>query len=323
MRVYLAGPMRGIPDFNFPAFDYAEAKLSANGFTVFSPAARDRSAYGAEIEDNPTGDETKVANPNCTINDCMAADTEWICREAEAIALLPGWEQSKGAKAEHALAQALGLTVIVLGKAYVAPAREEIKAPVEPIAEPAAPLFRSKEFLKYLRQSTDEALSPWTFLVGNMAEYEPERLSAEQEVDRLNAEWKQEVHVSDYPPRTRDPMTFAPQARRLLSTLSSGERKEYPITTGVFDYFPDALALVANVSFNGNKKHNPGQPLHWARGKSMDHEDCIARHTIERDVVEDNVLHAANRAWRALAALQELAEERWDLDPPRGVRDLD
>lgn len=111
-----------------------------------------------------------------------------------------------------------------------------------------------------------------------------------------------------------------PAVRRLLGVLTSAERKEYPITTGVLDYFPDAIAMVAHVSFLGNQKHNPGQALHWARGKSMDHEDCIARHTIERDVVEDKVLHAANRAWRSLAALQEMVEELYNLSPPRGVR---
>jgi len=119
MKLYLAGPMRGIPNFNFPAFDYAAAKLRAAGFEVFSPAERDRQTYGSEIEINPTGDESKVANPECTINDCMAADCEWICRNANAIALLPGWEKSSGANAELALAKALGLTEITLGKEYV------------------------------------------------------------------------------------------------------------------------------------------------------------------------------------------------------------
>lgn len=119
MKIYLAGPMRGYPNFNFPAFDRAAAVLRAEGHTVFSPAERDREAYGAEIENNPTGDESKVANPACTINDCMAADCEWICRNADAVALLPGWEKSSGANAELTLAKALGLSYIVLGKAYV------------------------------------------------------------------------------------------------------------------------------------------------------------------------------------------------------------
>ena len=120
MRIYLAGPMRGYPNFNFPTFDYAAAKLRAEGHTVFSPAERDREAYGADIENNPTGDESKVANAACTINDCMDADCHWICREAQAVALLPGWEKSSGANAELSLAKALGLSYIVLGKEYVA-----------------------------------------------------------------------------------------------------------------------------------------------------------------------------------------------------------
>ena len=119
MRIYLAGPMRGYPTFNFPAFDFASSKLRAEGHFVFSPAERDREAYGAEIEDNPTGDEAKVKNAACTINDCMLADTKWICENADAIALLPGWEKSSGANAELALGKALGLTYMVLGKEYI------------------------------------------------------------------------------------------------------------------------------------------------------------------------------------------------------------
>ena len=50
-----------------------------------------------------------------------------------------------------------------------------------------------------------------------------------------------------------------------------------------------------------------GEPLHWARGKSDDHEDCLERHTTDAMLAatrEERVLHMANRAWRALAALQ-------------------
>lgn len=119
MRIYLAGPMRGIPYFNFPAFDFAAKKLRADGHVVFSPAERDREYYGDEIQNNPTGDEKLVSNPKCTIQDCMEADTRWICRHADAIALLPGWEKSSGASAELALIKALGLTWIVLGKEYI------------------------------------------------------------------------------------------------------------------------------------------------------------------------------------------------------------
>ena len=90
------------------------------------------------------------------------------------------------------------------------------------------------------------------------------------------------------------------------------ERKGLPITTGVLDYFPLALAAVAQVSKAGNDQHNPGQPLHWARGKSTDHHDCIARHLIDRGTLDtDGQRHSAKLAWRALAALQvELEQER-------------
>jgi Domain of unknown function (DUF4406) len=118
MKIYLAGPMRGVPNFNFPAFDYAAKLLRDEGHEVFSPAERDRKAYGADIENNPTGDESKVSNAGCTINDCMLADTAWICQHADTVALLPGWERSSGANAELALAKALGISMMILGKRY-------------------------------------------------------------------------------------------------------------------------------------------------------------------------------------------------------------
>ena len=82
-------------------------------------------------------------------------------------------------------------------------------------------------------------------------------------------------------------------------------RKNMPIARGVLDYFPDALAAVADVSRIGNEQHNPGQPMHWAREKSQDHADCIVRHLIERGTVDaDGGRHSAKLAWRALALLQ-------------------
>ena len=107
----------------------------------------------------------------------------------------------------------------------------------------------------------------------------------------------------------------------------SQARKEIPITTGFLDYFPDAIAAVAAVSFKGNEKHNPGEPLHWAREKSTDHPDCIARHLLERGKLDtDGDRHSAKMAWRALALLQveieaELLARRPAVQPlPRQVQ---
>jgi hypothetical protein len=90
---------------------------------------------------------------------------------------------------------------------------------------------------------------------------------------------------------------------------SAAERKNIPLATGVLDYFPAALAEVARCSKQGNDQHNPGQPLHWARGKSMDHADCIMRHLADRGTADtDGIRHSAKLAWRALALLQEEME---------------
>lgn len=83
------------------------------------------------------------------------------------------------------------------------------------------------------------------------------------------------------------------------------ERKAIPIVSGCIDYFPAALAAVAHISRIGNEQHNPGQPMHWARGKSADHADCLVRHLMDRGTIDtDGVRHSAKVAWRALALLQ-------------------
>lgn len=96
-----------------------------------------------------------------------------------------------------------------------------------------------------------------------------------------------------------------------LLTTDSQERKDTPIYSGVLKYFPLALAEVAKVSKTGNDKHNPGQPLHWSKGKSNDHADCVARHLLEAGTidVDDGHRHSAKLAWRALALLQTELEE--------------
>lgn len=99
-----------------------------------------------------------------------------------------------------------------------------------------------------------------------------------------------------------------------LQSLTSKERKEVAVSRGLFAYFPDALALVARHSVRANEKHNPGEPVHWSRQKSADHEDCIARHSlavaVDPDSLDDGAPHIICRAWRALAALQEWAEKQ-------------
>ena len=116
---------------------------------------------------------------------------------------------------------------------------------------------------------------------------------------------------------------------QLTLPIDSNERKGVPMAGGCRDYFPAALAGVARWSKQGNDKHNPGEPLHHARGKSMDHEECIERHSMDlADVLaaldrlplgvpqeqRDELIRAAldeydARSWRSLAASQEFREK--------------
>jgi hypothetical protein len=91
-RLYLAGPMTGIEDFNFPAFHDMGAKLRALGYIVENPAEHGV-VDGAVWADYMAYDLTRLGL--CGI-----------------IALLPGWEKSQGARLEVLIAERLGMTVV-------------------------------------------------------------------------------------------------------------------------------------------------------------------------------------------------------------------
>jgi len=94
-RVYLAGPMTGLPAFNFPAFDYAAAQWRDAGYDVVNPAEEQRKRR--ESTDLPWAHY-------------LRHDLRHLL-DCDAIALLPGWRQSKGATLEHHVAVALGMPV--------------------------------------------------------------------------------------------------------------------------------------------------------------------------------------------------------------------
>jgi len=114
-HIYIAGPMTGYPNFNAPAFDEAEAKLAGLGFEVFNPASHDRKVYGEDFFNrNPNGDPSEAAKQGFSLRAALSEDLAWICLHATHIAMLPGWERSFGAQAEHATAVALKLTIIYI-----------------------------------------------------------------------------------------------------------------------------------------------------------------------------------------------------------------
>lgn len=98
--------------------------------------------------------------------------------------------------------------------------------------------------------------------------------------------------------------------RATILPTDPAERKKYPVATGALDYFPDAIAAISHLSWKGNEQHNPGQPLHWARGKSADEADTLMRHFLQRGTIDsDGIRHSVKVAWRALAMLQKELEE--------------
>jgi hypothetical protein len=94
-------------------------------------------------------------------------------------------------------------------------------------------------------------------------------------------------------------------------------RKALPVYSFLTGYFPDAIMELVKVSVEGNKQHNPGEPLHWARGKSMDQLNTAVRHIFDHGMGNthdsDGTLHLAKAAWRLLAEIQLICERKAEL----------
>lgn len=99
---YLAGPMRGLPEYNFPAFRAATADLRARGFHVWSPAERDEQQDGFDA----ATDQPKH------IRHYMSFDLPAVLT-SDAVVVLPGWETSKGATLEVHVARECEIPVYI------------------------------------------------------------------------------------------------------------------------------------------------------------------------------------------------------------------
>jgi len=104
---YVAGPMRGYPLFNFKAFDDASARGRSLGWNIISPAEMDRAIGFDEHRESLDGFDL-----NAAIRRDVAAILSLSPDNGDAIALLPEWEKSRGARAEKALAEWLGLSIL-------------------------------------------------------------------------------------------------------------------------------------------------------------------------------------------------------------------
>tara|TARA_R110000744_G_scaffold41270_2_gene93339 strand:- start:189 stop:566 length:378 start_codon:yes stop_codon:yes gene_type:complete len=108
--IYVAGPMRGYEDFNFPAFDRQARILSKQGWTVINPAEMDRQD-GLPCSEPMEFDPSVNYEDREFMRDALKRDMTFICNDCTAIYMMSNWESSRGAKAEYHLAKALGLDI--------------------------------------------------------------------------------------------------------------------------------------------------------------------------------------------------------------------
>lgn len=145
-RVYISGPMTGIPEFNAPAFKKAGDEWRAKGWDVVSPVDMD-SALGDTYEKERKLGVWQSANKRDYLRRDLLLLMNYEVTHITAIYMLKGWENSEGAKLEHAVARAFGLII------------EYEEPPVELSSRQNAREFISKAGVKY-----DAEKLPWHLL---------------------------------------------------------------------------------------------------------------------------------------------------------------
>lgn len=101
IKAYIAGPMSGYPQYNIPAFDTAAWALRQQGWDIVSPAELDHPEIRAACLASPDGGVIGQTNGiGGTWGDFLARDVKIVADQVDAIVLLPGWEDSKGANLE-------------------------------------------------------------------------------------------------------------------------------------------------------------------------------------------------------------------------------
>jgi hypothetical protein len=107
-RLYIAGPMTGHEDLNFPAFNSAAAEYRRRGAFVINPAEMNGGNAEIALTAKLTADEYHAHWVRCMKKDINALMT------CDGMVMLPGWQKSRGAKLEHHIARNLGLTITYL-----------------------------------------------------------------------------------------------------------------------------------------------------------------------------------------------------------------
>jgi len=118
--VYIAGPMRGIKYYNFPAFDSARDRLRSLGYDVCSPADLDRQDGYDALQDTERIEWNSCPPELGSLDEVLRRDLRCLL-DCDQIYMLPGWQDSKGACAERAVALWAGKGINPMGAPYQGP----------------------------------------------------------------------------------------------------------------------------------------------------------------------------------------------------------
>lgn len=142
-KAYICGPMRGLPEYNFPAFHAAAADLRERGYVVDNPAEHDEGR----------GFDPKTGEGEKTFREYMAHDLPLVCA-SDVVVVLPGWRDSEGARLEVGVA--LALKILVLDYPGLEPADVSVRTPEDVYQQPRHPVSqRFHEILRELGETHD------------------------------------------------------------------------------------------------------------------------------------------------------------------------
>lgn len=105
-KIYIAGPMSGYAEFNFPKFFAVEEKLKAEGWEVFNPANKEDEAELSKDISYIDGNVEGLMKNGFNFRKTFKWDVVKVI-SADAIYMLKGWEHSPGATGEHGVAVAM------------------------------------------------------------------------------------------------------------------------------------------------------------------------------------------------------------------------
>lgn len=119
---YLAGPMSGLPQFNYPKFHRLAATLRDYGFTIISPAEQDSkdmqvaamSSTDGLVDGKKPVDSATVVFQGETWGDVMARDVKLIFEKCDGVIAMDDWYKSKGARLEVFISRLLGKPTYVV-----------------------------------------------------------------------------------------------------------------------------------------------------------------------------------------------------------------